>query len=246
MSVREALRHAGLALGYEVEIEWVHSAELEKGKGWEGVRAGARHCRAGWIRHRAASRARSPLRVSRARTRFLTWGCAWGCRSWSSSSVGYALGERGSQFHRVRPKHASPGDRPAAGAAGHRRHGRHHAPGALSLPSAAGQQGGPSLPQADRPGTPPPPLRVQQQLSGYLGPTRIGLLRAFRPTGGWWRSPKWPTTRSWSAASSIPNSSRAPTGRIRSFAHSSRRPLRARRRSGRTPPIFRGRVVISR
>jgi CTP synthase len=38
LSVREALRHAGLALGYEVEIEWVHSAELEKGKGWEGVR----------------------------------------------------------------------------------------------------------------------------------------------------------------------------------------------------------------
>jgi CTP synthase len=39
MSVREALRHAGLALGHEVEIEWIHSAELEKGKGWEGVRS---------------------------------------------------------------------------------------------------------------------------------------------------------------------------------------------------------------
>ena len=38
MSVREALKHAGLALGHEVEIEWVPSAELEKGKGWEGVR----------------------------------------------------------------------------------------------------------------------------------------------------------------------------------------------------------------
>jgi CTP synthase len=38
MSVREALKHAGLALGHEVEIEWVHSAELEKGKGWEAVR----------------------------------------------------------------------------------------------------------------------------------------------------------------------------------------------------------------
>jgi CTP synthase len=38
LSVREALRHAGLALGHEVQIEWVHSAELEKGKGWEGVR----------------------------------------------------------------------------------------------------------------------------------------------------------------------------------------------------------------
>jgi CTP synthase len=39
MSVREALKHAGLALDCEVEIQWVHSAELEKGRGWEMVRA---------------------------------------------------------------------------------------------------------------------------------------------------------------------------------------------------------------
>ncbi len=37
MSVREALKHAGLELDVEVEILWVHSAELEKGKGWEEV-----------------------------------------------------------------------------------------------------------------------------------------------------------------------------------------------------------------
>jgi len=35
MSVREAIRHAGLALDVEVEIEWIHSAELERGRGWE-------------------------------------------------------------------------------------------------------------------------------------------------------------------------------------------------------------------
>ena len=39
MSVREALKHAGLALGREIEIEWVHSAELEKGRGWEQVKS---------------------------------------------------------------------------------------------------------------------------------------------------------------------------------------------------------------
>ncbi|MCU0486799.1 MAG: CTP synthase [Anaerolineales bacterium] len=39
MSVREALKHAGLALDCEVEIQWVHSAELEKGRGWEMVRS---------------------------------------------------------------------------------------------------------------------------------------------------------------------------------------------------------------
>lgn len=38
MSVREALNHAALQLGVEMDIEWVHSAELEKGKGWDVLR----------------------------------------------------------------------------------------------------------------------------------------------------------------------------------------------------------------
>jgi CTP synthase len=38
MSVREALKHAGLELGVEVEILWVHSSELEKGRCWEDVK----------------------------------------------------------------------------------------------------------------------------------------------------------------------------------------------------------------
>ena len=38
MSVREALKHAALANGVEVEISWVHSADLEKDKGWEIVK----------------------------------------------------------------------------------------------------------------------------------------------------------------------------------------------------------------
>lgn len=37
MSVREALKHAGLALGYEVDIDWIHSVDLEKDKGWEVI-----------------------------------------------------------------------------------------------------------------------------------------------------------------------------------------------------------------
>ncbi len=35
MSVREALRHASLEVGVDAEILWLHSAELEKGKGWD-------------------------------------------------------------------------------------------------------------------------------------------------------------------------------------------------------------------
>lgn len=37
ISVREALRHAALSLGYDVEIRWVNSEELERGRGWEGL-----------------------------------------------------------------------------------------------------------------------------------------------------------------------------------------------------------------
>ncbi len=35
MSVREALKHAALHLGLEMNIEWIHSADLEKGKGMD-------------------------------------------------------------------------------------------------------------------------------------------------------------------------------------------------------------------
>ena len=39
MSVREAVRHAALAAGVEAEILWLHSADLEKGKGWKELEA---------------------------------------------------------------------------------------------------------------------------------------------------------------------------------------------------------------
>lgn len=35
MSVREALYHAGIANNRDVEVAWIHSGDLEKGKGWE-------------------------------------------------------------------------------------------------------------------------------------------------------------------------------------------------------------------
>jgi CTP synthase len=37
MSVREAIKHAALTNGVEVEIGWVHAADLEKDKGWDIV-----------------------------------------------------------------------------------------------------------------------------------------------------------------------------------------------------------------
>ncbi|HSR48901.1 MAG TPA: CTP synthase [Anaerolineales bacterium] len=38
MSVREAVRHAALEAEVEAEILWLHSAELEKGKGWADLK----------------------------------------------------------------------------------------------------------------------------------------------------------------------------------------------------------------
>jgi CTP synthase len=38
ISVREALKHAALHLGVELDLKWVHSAELEKGRGWDVLR----------------------------------------------------------------------------------------------------------------------------------------------------------------------------------------------------------------
>ncbi|HUS84202.1 MAG TPA: CTP synthase, partial [Anaerolineales bacterium] len=35
MSVREAVRHASLTLGVDAEILWLHSVDLERGKGWD-------------------------------------------------------------------------------------------------------------------------------------------------------------------------------------------------------------------
>ena len=38
-SVREALEHAAIALGIEVQIDWLHSSDLEKGRGWEVIQS---------------------------------------------------------------------------------------------------------------------------------------------------------------------------------------------------------------
>jgi CTP synthase len=39
MSVREALTHAALHLGVELDLHWIHSVEVEKGKHWDEIRS---------------------------------------------------------------------------------------------------------------------------------------------------------------------------------------------------------------
>ncbi|MBP7999351.1 MAG: CTP synthase [Chloroflexi bacterium] len=38
MSVKEALHHAGIANNRQIDIEWIHSGDLERGKGWEQLK----------------------------------------------------------------------------------------------------------------------------------------------------------------------------------------------------------------
>ena len=39
ISVREALEHACIHLGVDLELEWIHSTDLEKNRGWDRVKA---------------------------------------------------------------------------------------------------------------------------------------------------------------------------------------------------------------
>lgn len=39
LSVREALKHAALNLGVELNLSWIHSADLEKGREWDKIEA---------------------------------------------------------------------------------------------------------------------------------------------------------------------------------------------------------------
>ena len=47
MSVRESLYHAGISNNRDVEVEWIHSGDLEKGKGWQLFEGIGRHRGAG-------------------------------------------------------------------------------------------------------------------------------------------------------------------------------------------------------
>ena len=81
ISVREALKHSALHLGVEVDLQWVHSAELEKGKGWDVLRPWmGLSSQAGLAA--AVSRGKSRLLILLARTKSLTLVCASVCSSW--------------------------------------------------------------------------------------------------------------------------------------------------------------------
>ncbi len=176
LSVVESLKHAGFHHGADVEIVWIQSESVEGllaagqlnhldgivipgGFGYRGVEgkiAAARYAREegmpclGPVPRTAGDGDRVRPRRGRAHRR---------------------------QLHRVRPDHASPGDRPDARAARHRGQGRHDAPRCLLRSARARLAGGRGLWRTGRQRTPPSPLRVQRalpQAARGLGPVVLG------------------------------------------------------------------------
>jgi CTP synthase len=79
MSVREAVRHAALACNVEAEIQWLHSAELEKGRGWDELRAADGIIVPGGFGSRGIE-GKIARPAMPARTAYRIWACAWECR----------------------------------------------------------------------------------------------------------------------------------------------------------------------
>ena len=214
MSVREAVRHAALAVGVEAEILWLHSAELEKGKGWEELRAAdgiivpggfgsrgiegkiaaARYAREGKVPYLGLCLGMQLMCVEFART-FL--------QSEDANST---------EFDRSTP---------------------HPVIDLLPEQRGIGDLGGRCAlgctPVTWRPArTRPTPTGSRSSRSATAtassSTTAIGTRWARRgwcspgchPMEGWWRSPRSPTIPTWSGASFIPSSSPDRTGPTRS------------------------------
>ena len=132
MSVREALKHAALANDVEVEIGWVHSADLEKDKGWDIVQKADGILVPGGFGSRGiegkimAARYAREKKVSLSRSVPGDAGHVHRLRATCSEP-------RRCEFVGVRPQHGISRHRPDARSALDHRHGRDHAPRALSV-----------------------------------------------------------------------------------------------------------------
>ena len=81
ISVREALRHAGLYHGRDIEVSWVSSEDIEGGGPAPLPQFRVRHCSSGGFGPRGVEGMLQTARYARER-RSLIWVCAWGCRLW--------------------------------------------------------------------------------------------------------------------------------------------------------------------
>ena len=214
MSVRESLTHAAMNLGVELDIRWVHSAELEKGKGWEMVRSASGVVVPGGFGSRGIE---GKIQAARfARTEKVPYlGLCLGMQLMSvefgryifeTDNVNSTEFERGTKYPVIdlMPDQVNISDM-----------GGTMRLGLYPCQLKPGTKAGTAYGQDAGGRTPPPPLGIQQPVSARFLRKRGWSFRDFRRTVCWWKSRNWPTIPSWLGRSSIPNSSRGRTGRTR-------------------------------
>ena len=136
LSVREALEHAALALGVEVEIDWVHSSDLEKDRGWDVVQQADGILVPGGFGSRGIEGKIKAIRYARE-NKVPYLGLCLGMQLMVVEFARHLVGSddpNSTEFDRSTPYPVidlMPDQR------SHRRYGRHDAPGAVSLPACS-------------------------------------------------------------------------------------------------------------
>ena len=215
MSVREALKHAGLALEREVEIEWIHSADLEKGRGWEQLYAADGILVPGGFGSRGIEGKIPAARYARE-NRVPYLGLCLGMQTMCIEFARHALGAEdanSTEFDRTTAHpiiDLLPDQREIADLGGTMRLGVYpcelvpgtKADDAYDLGTVAANA-------------------IATGLSLTILPRELRrkawCFRGCRQTASWWKLPSWPTTRSCWARNSTRSSYRDPTGRTHSL-----------------------------
>ena len=164
MSVREALIHAGLYHDYEIDLDWVHREELERGKGLERLLTADGIVVPGGFGYRGIEGKIIAARIARE-NKIPYLGLCLGMQVMCIELARHTPGQPRTEQHRVRTVDHASRHRADAGSARYRGHRRHDAPGQLSLPLGTGNPSAFSVRRGGGLRTPPPPLRVQQCLS---------------------------------------------------------------------------------
>ncbi len=136
LSVKESLMHAGLAAGWHVEIEWIRSEDLEKGRHLETLDLVDGLVVPGGFGYRGIEGKIVAANYAREHRRALPGSVPRHAGHVHRTGAPYP-GQRRAQQHRIRYQHRVPHHRPDAGSARYRRHGRHHALGHLPVRTGA-------------------------------------------------------------------------------------------------------------